>query len=134
MGTTVEKLTKVLETKESIRNAINSKGGTLTESNKFSEYATAINNLTSGGGSVELLKKVYVKGKGPVPNTGHLDKIFFNTKLTTDEVDSIIANAHLPFLQMDVDRGFYFLVAGGTTAIVIVDMGTQITDLEKKYK
>ena len=133
MGTTVEKLTKVLETKESIRNAINSKGGTLTESNKFSEYATAINNLTSGGGSVELLKKVYVKGKGPVPNTGHLDKIFFNTKLTTDEVDSIIANANLHFLQAD-GKGFYFLATGDHTVIMIADMGTQITDLKKTYK
>ena len=45
MGTTVEKLTKVLETKEAIRTAINSKGGTLTETDKFSDYATAINNF-----------------------------------------------------------------------------------------
>ena len=48
MGTTVEKLNKVLETKEAIRTSINSKGGTLTESDTFSSYATAIDNIQTG--------------------------------------------------------------------------------------
>ena len=50
MGTTADKLNKVLETKEAIRTAINNKGGTLTETDKFSDYATAIDNIQSGGG------------------------------------------------------------------------------------
>ena len=49
MGTTVEKLNKVLETKEAIRTSINNKGGTLTESDTFSSYATAIDNIQTGG-------------------------------------------------------------------------------------
>ena len=53
----------------------------------------------SGGGSVELLKPILTEGKAPVPNTGYVDKVFFNTKLTTDEVDSLIANANLPFIN-----------------------------------
>ena len=53
----------------------------------------------SGGGSVELLKPILTEGKAPVPNTGYVEKIFFNTKLTTDEVDSIIANANLHFIK-----------------------------------
>ena len=48
MGTTVEKLNKVLQTKETIRTAINSKGGTLTDSDTFSSYATAIDNIQTG--------------------------------------------------------------------------------------
>ena len=56
MGTTAQKLNKILETKEAIRTAINSKGGTLTTSNKFSDYATAINNIQSGGGGGGSLK------------------------------------------------------------------------------
>ena len=48
MGTTADKLNKVLETKEAIRTAINNKGGTLTTSDKFSDYATAIDNIQSG--------------------------------------------------------------------------------------
>lgn len=49
MGTTADKLNKVLQTKEAIRTAINNKGGTLTTSDKFSDYATAIDNIQSGG-------------------------------------------------------------------------------------
>ena len=56
MGTTAEKLNKILETKEAIRTAINNKGGTLTTSDKFSDYATAINNIQSGGGGGGSLK------------------------------------------------------------------------------
>ena len=54
MGTTVEKLTKILETKEAIRTAINNKGGTLTESDAFSSYSTAIDNIHTGGGENPL--------------------------------------------------------------------------------
>lgn len=55
MGTTVEKLNKVLETKEAIRTAINSKGGTLTESDTFASYPSAIDSLPSGGSLKTLL-------------------------------------------------------------------------------
>ena len=54
MNTTAEKLNKLRDTKEAIRIAINNKGGTLTESNKFSDYATAIDELKSGGGLIEV--------------------------------------------------------------------------------
>ena len=50
MGTTADKLNKVLETKEAIRTAINNKGGALTETDTFASYATAIDNIQSGGG------------------------------------------------------------------------------------
>ena len=58
MGTTVEKLNKVLETKEAIRTAINNKGGTLTESDTFSSYANAIESIQTGGGDNKLAKLV----------------------------------------------------------------------------
>lgn len=45
MGTTVEKLNKLKTTKEAIRTAINNKGGTLTTSDKFSDYSAAINRI-----------------------------------------------------------------------------------------
>ena len=51
MGTTAQKLNKILETKEAIRTAINNKGGTLTTTDTFASYATAIDNLPSGGGN-----------------------------------------------------------------------------------
>ena len=56
MGTTVEKLNKVLETKEAIRTAINNKGGTLTTSDTFASYSSAIDSLPSGSGEDRLKK------------------------------------------------------------------------------
>ena len=101
MNTIIEKLNKLKGTKEAIRLAINNKGGTLTKTDKLSDYAPAINNLTIGGGSgsgsVDIMKPVYSEQKDPVPNTGHLEKIFFNTKLDPAQVDALIANAKLTF-------------------------------------
>lgn len=50
MGTTADKLNKILETKEAIRTAINNKGGTLTTTDTFASYPSAIDSLPSGGG------------------------------------------------------------------------------------
>ena len=122
MNTIIEKLNKLKGTKEAIRLAINNKGGTLTKTDKLSDYAPAINNLTIGGGSgsgsVDIMKPVYSEQKDPVPNTGHLEKIFFNTKLTTDQVDALIANANLNF------------ISGGSTSVypmLMTDIGKIIT-------
>ena len=51
MGTTAQKLNKILETKEAIRTAINNKGGTLTTNDTFASYPSAIDSLPSGGGN-----------------------------------------------------------------------------------
>lgn len=57
MGTTAQKLNKILETKEAIRTAINNKGGTLTTTDTFASYPSAIDSLPSGGGSGESTLK-----------------------------------------------------------------------------
>ena len=64
MGTTADKLNKLKATKEAIRTAINNKGGTLTTSDKFSDYATAIDNIQSGGGGVPTRKEFIQKRNG----------------------------------------------------------------------
>ena len=51
MGTTAQKLNKIIETKEAIRTAINNKGGTLTTTDTFASYPSAIDSLPSGGGN-----------------------------------------------------------------------------------
>ena len=51
MGTTAQKLNKILETKDAIRTAINNKGGTLTTTDTFASYPSAIDSLPSGGGN-----------------------------------------------------------------------------------
>ena len=47
----IDKLNNIINCKNAIREAINNKGGILTESSKLRDYATAIDNLTAGGGS-----------------------------------------------------------------------------------
>ena len=69
MGTTAQKLNKILETKEAIRTAINNKGGTLTTSDTFASYPTAIDNLPSGGGGslktlLDATKSAYALFRG----------------------------------------------------------------------
>ena len=76
MGTTVDKLNKILQTKEAIRTAINNKGGTLTETDTFASYATAIDNIKSGGSGVGEEKSIYVDfldGDGTLLKREYLD-------------------------------------------------------------
>ena len=55
MGTTAQKLNKILETTEAIRTAINNKGGTLTTTDTFASYPSAIDSLPSGGSTLKTL-------------------------------------------------------------------------------
>lgn len=48
MGTTTDKLNKLLETKQAIKQAIIDKGGTVSNADTFASYATKINELTTG--------------------------------------------------------------------------------------
>ena len=80
MGTTAQKLNKILETKEAIRTAINNKGGTLTTTDTFASYPSAIDSLPSGGGGslktlLDATKSCYY--------------LFFNYKGTS--VDNLIS-------------------------------------------
>ena len=84
----------------------------------------------SSGGSVELLKPILTEGKAPVPNTGYVEKIFFNTKLTTDEVDSIIANANLPFVNFEGTTTMYPIIVSETIAILLIDASTIVAGTE----
>jgi Mycoplasma protein of unknown function, DUF285. len=49
-----QNLTLLSSTKRDIRNAINIKGGSVSSATPFADYATAINNLPSGGGGEDL--------------------------------------------------------------------------------
>ena len=131
MNTVIEKLNKLKSTKEAIRRAINSKGGKLTKGNKFSTYAAAINKLIinddSGSGPVNILKPIYEEKKDPVPNTGYLKSIFFNTKLTPDQVEALIANAvtndNLTFIDINdgnMSMPIYPILATETQFVIAI--------------
>ena len=121
-----DKLKNIINCKNAIRTSINNKGGKVTENSKFSDYATAIDNLIAGGGSgvssVDIVKPIYSDEKAPVPNTGHLEKIFFNTNLTIDQVDSLIANANLNFSDTIFGFSYYpILLTSTNLGIAIID-------------
>ena len=81
MGTTIEKLTKVLQTKEAIRTAINNKGGTLTESDTFSSYSTAIDNIQTGSGDNPMQEYVNNNGGDGKPSCEYLFSHYKGTSL-----------------------------------------------------
>ena len=80
MGTTAQKLNKILETKEAIRTAINNKGGTLTTTDTFASYPSAIDSLPSGGG--DTLKTL-------LDATQSTSFLFYNYKGTS--IDGLIS-------------------------------------------
>ena len=75
----------------------------------------------SGSSSVDIVKPIYAEQKIPVPNTGYLEKIFFDTSLTTDQVDSLITNANLTFTNLDELDTYPILCDGANIFIVIAD-------------
>ena len=81
MGTTVEKLNKVIQTKEALRTAINSKGGTLTESDTFSSYATAIDNIQTGSEENPLQEVINNQSGDGKPNCRYLFSYYDGTSL-----------------------------------------------------
>ena len=80
------------------------------------DMAKKINEIS---GSVDIVKPIYAEGKVPVPNTGHLEKFFFNTKLTTDQVDALIANANLTFIS-DGGMNFYPILMTNTGKVITI--------------
>lgn len=63
------KLQSIVDTKAAIKTAINEKGGSITDSTPFADYATAITNLPSGGGGDATTMSVAPNGSDiPVTN------------------------------------------------------------------
>ena len=86
------------------------------------DMAEKINEIS---GSVDIVKPIYAEQKNPVPNTGHLEKIFFNTKLDPAQVDALITNANLTFMQSG-NLIFYPILMTNTRKIIsILDVSSQ---------
>ena len=81
----------------SIADAIRSKKGTAEPINA-SNFASEIESIP-GGGSGAKLKTLGQKIATPVPNSGKVETVYFNTELSVEEVVNIIANANLTYIE-----------------------------------
>ena len=104
-----------------IANAIREKTKT-SDLIKPYDMAEKINEMS---GSVDIVKPIYTEGKVPVPNTGHLEKFFFNTKLDPAQVDALIANANLNFISGGSMLVYPILMTNTEKVISIFDVSSQ---------
>lgn len=83
--------------------------------------------LSAGSGVVKIERKG--TGIQEVPNSGLVEKLVFNTELTTSEVDTIISNANLTFVDYE-GMPIYpiFVNEANEIGIVIVNFGTVLGD------
>lgn len=61
MGTTAEKLYKILDSKEEIKKALIAKGINITDETTFAEYAEKINEITNGGAITDEEALLFIK-------------------------------------------------------------------------
>ena len=92
MSTISEKLQQLNNIKNDFKEKINAKGGSITDTTPFSEYPSQVENLSGGGGGgiIEVDKLPYSTWKGTaVPRSSYVEKVYFNSKLTNEQVDEI---------------------------------------------
>lgn len=135
MGTTAEKLNKVLETKEAIRTSINNKGGTLTESDTFSSYATAIDNIQTGSGEnplqlfLDTRKSASYLFASSYWSSGITYRFGFDT-MSDEMLEAIIAN--ISFSNV-TEMCYMFLGCKALTTIPLLDT-SNVTDMSSMFQ
>ena len=76
MSTTAEKLQKIIDIKNDLKEKINAKGGSITDTTPFAEYPIQVENISSGGGSGDTTEKhkvTYFDVDGTVLKTDYVE-------------------------------------------------------------
>ena len=94
-----------------IADAIRSKKGT-TDKINASNFASEIASISGGGSSAHIIKPGELSCTA-VPNTGFVEKIYFNKNLSIDEINSLIKDNFPP----DTDWFLYDVVIGETSSL-----------------
>ena len=142
MGTTAQKLNKILETKEAIRTAINNKGGTLTTTDTFASYPSAIDSLPSGGGGslktlLDATKSTYYLFYN-YDGTSVNDLISYNDTSNVTSMSSMfyVCNNLTTIPQLDTSNvtnmSYMFYKCSKLTTISQLDTSS-VTNMEKMF-
>lgn len=81
MGTTAQKLQKILDTKAALKNAINEKGGTITDDTPFDEYPIQVSNIPSSPSFTDpnvTFSYAYSSSKLYLEYAGTMDSLYDN--------------------------------------------------------
>ena len=119
-----DKLQKLKTTKEAIRTSINNKGGTLTESDTFSSYSTAIDNIKTGGGENPLQYIIDNNGGDGVPSCRYLFYYYKGTSL--DSALSAIDTSNVK----NMEQMFYYCT--NLTSIPQLDT-SKVTNMQNMF-
>ena len=143
MGTTAQKLNKILETKEAIRTAINNKGGTLTTTDTFASYPSAIDSLPSGGGGslktlLDATKSTYYLFRN-YSGTSVNDLISYND---TENVTNMISMFYqclkltaIPQLDTSKVTNMSYMFYGCSASTSIPQLNTSnVTNMESMFR
>lgn len=142
MGTTAQKLNKILETKEAIRTAINNKGGTLTTTDTFASYPSAIDSLPSGGGNtlktlLDATKKsasLFASYEGTSVN----ELISYNDTSEVTNMSGMFSNcsnlSEIPLLNTSKVTNMYSMFNGCNSITTIPQLDTSnVTTMESSF-
>ena len=176
MGTTAQKLQKLVDNKQLIVDSVNAKAGTaFTINSKPSDIANAISDITSGGG----IPEGYIKPSGnkeitengdyditsfasvsvnvpttgesaggtAVPNSGYVEKVYVNTSMSVEEVNSLIDSvvyevneggytmfAYPVLVNSDSSTSILFMIMNNVYGIVLTVNGTEYDIYQNGWK